>query len=176
MNGFWLIVSSLVRFLLFGFSLLNDWTGLWYFVDVETETYRDLEIYWISRPRLNETERFLGCRDRDSSRLRNFLDVETETHWDWKISWMSRLRLIETEEFLGCWDRDSSRLENFLDVETETHQDWEIPWMSRPILIETGKFNGCRNRDQSRLGKRCRYRHSIETLAHLWLRSSLDEI
>ena len=96
MNWFWLIVSSLVRFLLFGFSLLNDSTGLWYFVDVETETYRDWEIYWISRPRLIETERFLGCRDRDSSRLRNFSDVETETHRDWKICWMSRPRPVET--------------------------------------------------------------------------------
>ena len=96
MNWFWLIVSSLVRFLLFGFSLLNDSTGLWYFVDVETETYRDWEIYWISRPRLIETERFLGCRDRDSSRLRNFLDVETETHRDWENQWMSRPRPVET--------------------------------------------------------------------------------
>ena len=117
-------VSSLVKFLLFGFSLLNDSTGLWYFVDVETETYRDWEIYWISRPRLIETERFLGCRDRDSSRLRNFSDVETETHWDWKISWMSRLRLIETEKFLGCRDRYSSRLGYLMDVETETSRDW----------------------------------------------------
>ena len=124
MNWFWLIVSSLVRFLLFGFSLLNDSTGLWYFVDVETETYRDWKIYWMSRPRLIETERFLGCRDWDSSRLRNFLDVETETHWDWKISWMSRLRLIETEKFLGCRDRYSSRLRNLMDVETETSRDW----------------------------------------------------
>ena len=39
--------------------------------------------------------------------------------------------------------------------------------MSRPRLIETGKFDGCRDRDQSRLGKRCRYRDSIETLADL---------
>ena len=124
MNWFWLIVSSLVRFLLFGFSLLNDSTGLWYFVDVETETYRDWEIYWISRPRLIETEKFLGCRDRDSSRLRNFSDVETETHRDWKISWMSRLRLIETEKFLGCRDRYSSRLGKSMDVETETSRDW----------------------------------------------------
>ena len=120
MNWFWLIVSSLVRFLLFCFSLLNDSTGLWYFVDVETETYRDWEIYWISRPRLIETERFLGCRDRDSSRLRNFSDVETETHQYWKISWTSRLR-------------------NFLDVETDTHRDWENQWMSRPRPVETGQ-------------------------------------
>ena len=70
-------------------------------------------------------------------------------------------------EFCGCPDWDSSRLRYFLDVETETHWDWEISRMSRPRLIETGKINGCRDRDQSRLGKRCRYRDSIETLAHL---------
>ena len=35
------------------------------------------------RLRLIETEKFLGCRDRDSSRLGNLLDVETETSRDW---------------------------------------------------------------------------------------------
>ena len=39
----------------------------------------------MSRPRLIETEKFLGCQDRDSSRLRNFWDVETETHQDLKV-------------------------------------------------------------------------------------------
>ena len=87
-------------------------------------TQQDFEILWMSRLRLVETEIFLGCRDRDSLRLRNFLDVETETHRDWKISWMSRLRLIETEKFLGCRDRDSSRLGKSMDVETETSRDW----------------------------------------------------
>ena len=71
-----------------------------------------------------ETEKFVGCRDRDSSRLKNFLDVETETHRDWKISWMTRLALIETEKFLGCRDRYSLRLGNLMDVETETSRDW----------------------------------------------------
>ena len=33
----------------------------------------------VSRPRLIETDKFLSCRDRDSSRLENFLVVETET-------------------------------------------------------------------------------------------------
>ena len=61
----------------------------------------------------------------------------------------------------------STRLWYFVDVETETHWDWEISWMSRLRLIKTGKFNGCRDRDWSRLGKRCRYRDSIETLADL---------
>ena len=117
---------------------------------------------------LNETLIFCGCRNRDSPRLENLLDVETETHWDWEISWMSKPRLIQTEKFLGCQDRNSSRLRNILDVKTETHQDWEILGMLSPKLIETGKFNGCRDRDQSRLGKRCRYRDSIKTLADLW--------
>ena len=124
MNLFWLIVSSLVRFIMFGFSLLNNSPGLWYFVDVETETYRDWKISWMSRLRLIETEKFLGCRDRYSSRLGYLLDIETETHQDWEISWMSRPRLIETEKFLGCRDRDSSRLGNLMDVETETSRDW----------------------------------------------------
>ena len=65
----------------------------------------------MSRPRLIETEKFLGCRDRDSSRLRNLLDVETETHRDLEISQMSRPRLIETGKFAGCRDRDQSRLD-----------------------------------------------------------------
>ena len=69
MNWFWLNLSSLVRFLLFGFSLPNESTRLWYFVDVETETHRDWWIYWMSRPRLIETEKFIVCRDRDQSRL-----------------------------------------------------------------------------------------------------------
>ena len=30
-----------------------------------------------------ETEQFLGCRDRDSSRLGNLMDVKTETSQDW---------------------------------------------------------------------------------------------
>ena len=37
----------------------------------------------MSRPSLNETGKFLGCRDQDSSRLRNLLDVETMTSRDW---------------------------------------------------------------------------------------------
>ena len=88
----------------------------------------------MSRPRLIETKKFLGCRDRDtsrlgcrdrvSSRLRNFLDVETETHWDWEITWMSRPRLIETGKFLGCRDWNSSRLGNLKEVETEASRDW----------------------------------------------------
>ena len=40
--------------------------------------------------------------------------------------------------------------------------------MSRPRLIETEKYYGCRDRDRSRLGKRCRDRDSIESLADLW--------
>ena len=59
-------------------------------------TQQDFEILWMSRLRLVETEIFLGCRDRDSSRLRNFSDVETETHRDWENQWMSRPRPVET--------------------------------------------------------------------------------
>merc|ERR1712163_104553 len=97
-------------------------------VVVETETHRDWEILWLSRPRLIETGKFCGCRDQDSSRL--------------VILWLSRPRLIETGKFCGCRDRDSSRLGISVVVETETHRDWEIPWLSRPRLIETGKFCG----------------------------------
>ena len=83
MNWFWFNLSSLVRFLLFGFSLPNISTRLWYFMDVETETHRDWENSWMSRPRLIETEKILGCRDRDQSRLGNAMDVETMTSRDW---------------------------------------------------------------------------------------------
>ena len=54
---------------------------------VETETHRDWEILWLSRPRLNETENFYGCRDRDQSRLnkscrdRDFFE-SLVNHWD----------------------------------------------------------------------------------------------
>ena len=50
----------------------------------------------MSRLRLIETEKFVRCRDQDSSRLKNFIDVETETHRDWEICWMSRPRPVET--------------------------------------------------------------------------------
>ena len=93
MNWFGLNFSSLVIFPFFGLM---------------TQQYFDN--WWLLRPRLIESEKFLGCRDRDSSRRRNFVDVKTETHQDWKISWMSKLRLIETEKFLRYWDQDSSRL------------------------------------------------------------------
>ena len=167
--------SSLFRFPLFGYFWLNY--------------SQDFNNLWILRKRLINTGIYDGCRDRELSRLRNFSDVETKTHRDWEISLILRLRLIKTENFLGCRDQDSSRLRNFLDVETKTHQDWKITWMSwlrnfwdvktethqdweisgmsRPRLIETGKFDGCRDRDHSRLGKRCRYRDSIKTLADI---------
>ena len=95
------------------------------------------EILFMSRPRLIETRKFCGCRDRDSSRLGNSLVVETETHRDWEILWLSRPRLIETGKFCGCRDRDSSRLGNSVVVETETHRDWEFLWLSRPRPAET---------------------------------------
>ena len=66
--------------------------GAWISVVVETETHRDWEILWLSRPRLIETGKFCGCRDQDSSRL--------------VILWLSRPRLIETGKFCGCRDRD----------------------------------------------------------------------
>ena len=66
MNWFWLNLSSLVWLILFGFSLPNKSTWLWYFVDVETKSHRD----W---PNLldveTETEKFHRCRDWDSLRL-----------------------------------------------------------------------------------------------------------
>ena len=81
-------------------------------MDVETETHGDWDICWMSTSRLINTKKFFGCRDQDSSRLRNFLDVEIETHQDREISGMSRPRLIKTEKFLGCRDRNSSRLKS----------------------------------------------------------------
>ena len=66
--------------------------------DVETETYRDLRISRMSRPRLIETKKFGGCRDRDSSRLKNLEDVETETHRD-----SSKGVETETESLATHW-------------------------------------------------------------------------
>ena len=37
--------------------------------DVETETFRDWIFWELSRPRLFETKKFKGCRDRDRPRL-----------------------------------------------------------------------------------------------------------
>ena len=37
----------------------------------------------MTKPRLIETEKLLGCRDQDLSRPGNFMDVETETSRDW---------------------------------------------------------------------------------------------
>ena len=51
-----------------------------YFVDVKTENPKDWKICWITRLTLIDTERFLGCRDRHSLRLRNFFDVGTKVH------------------------------------------------------------------------------------------------
>ena len=68
------------------------------------------EILFMLRPRLIETRKFCGCRDRNSSRLGNSLVVETETHRDWEILWLSRPRLIETGSFCGCRDRDQPKL------------------------------------------------------------------
>ena len=48
-----------------------------------------------------ETKKFLGFRDRDSSRLGNLMDVETETSRDWAkdvdTETPSRLSLISAE-------------------------------------------------------------------------------
>merc|ERR1712198_550985 len=68
------------------------------------------EILFMLRPRLIETIKFCGCRDRDSSRLGISVVVETETHRDWEILWLSSPRLIETGNFCGCRDRDQPRL------------------------------------------------------------------
>ena len=98
-------------------------------VVVETETHRDWEFLWLLRPRLIETGKFCGCRDRDSSRLGN--------------SVVSRPRLIETGKFCGCRDRDSSRLGISVVVETETSRDWtkvvETETSSRVSLISDMK-------------------------------------
>ena len=50
--------------------------------DKGTETHRDWEFLWLSRPRLIETGKFCDCRDRDSSRLGISVVVETETSRD----------------------------------------------------------------------------------------------
>ena len=99
-------------------------------VVVETETHRDWEILWLSRPRLIETG--------------NFVVVETETHRDWEILWLSRPRLIETGNFCGCRDRDQPRLnkscrdrdfiESLADLCLEAPERRALPGCKRRIL------------------------------------------
>ena len=61
------------------------------------------EIQFMLRPRLIETIKFCGCRDRDSSRLGISVVVETETSRDWtkvvETETSSRVSLISA---LGC--------------------------------------------------------------------------
>ena len=59
----------------------------------------------MSRPRLIETKKFGGCRDRDSSRLKNLEDVETETHRD-----SSKGVETETESLPTHWVGGLARL------------------------------------------------------------------
>ena len=47
----------------------RDFSRLENSVVVETESHRDWEILWLSRPRLIETGKFCGYRDRDQSKL-----------------------------------------------------------------------------------------------------------
>ena len=58
--------------------------GLWYnFEKISTLGFMTKNYnLWMSRLRLIETEKFLGCRDQDSSRQRNFFDVNTKTRRD----------------------------------------------------------------------------------------------
>ena len=74
---FSLNLSRLVKFLFF-VCWLNENLN---FVDVETETHRNWEIYWMLRQqRPVETEKFLGYWDHNTSRLGNFWHrlIETE--------------------------------------------------------------------------------------------------
>ena len=73
-------------------------------------TQQDFDILLMSRLKLIETGIYVGCQDRDSSRLRYFLDVETKTHRDWKIYWMLRPRPVKTGQMSiprlhrdSCW-------------------------------------------------------------------------
>ena len=62
-----------IVWLFFGLMTQQDFNdlglGLRNFLDIETETHRDWEISWMSRPRLFESGKFNGCWDRDQSRL-----------------------------------------------------------------------------------------------------------
>ena len=73
------------------------WLDSYYLAFLCLMTRQDFDILWMSRPRLIETGKFLGCRDWDSSIF---------------------------EKFLGCRDRYSSRLGKLMDVETQISRDW----------------------------------------------------
>ena len=61
----------------------KQWVArLWYLKYFKTKTYRDFWSFRMFRPRLNEPQKFGGCRDGDSSRLKIFENVETRTHQD----------------------------------------------------------------------------------------------
>ena len=140
MNWFWLHLSSLVRFLLFGFSSPNESTRLWNVVDVETKTHLDWQIHWVLR--LIETEKFLGCQDRDHSRLGNLMAVETKTSWDWakdvdtqtplRLSLISVTNVIKCKQMLTNVNRCLQILTNvnkYLQISTNANKfDKIIKW------------------------------------------------
>ena len=121
-------------------SQCRDWDRDWIYKSLNFETETETESLWVSmsrprprlenfffcyeilfmsRPKLIETRKFCGCRNRDSSRLGNSLVVKTETHRDLEILWLSRPRLNETGNFCGCRDRDQSRL-------NKSCRDWDF--------------------------------------------------
>ena len=116
-------------------------------LDVETETHRDWEICWMSRPRLIETWKLARCRDRDSSRLGNLLDVETETSRDWTkdvdTETPSRLSLISVPLFmLGSRVLDTlfSIREGFNKKNNKFYGIFQIGWAPPPPPPYFGKL------------------------------------
>ena len=81
-------------------------------------------------PRLIKTEKVLGCRDRDSSRLGSLMDVETETSRDWAKD-------VDTET--------PSRLSLISDMSNTSYIVSLHPnvdyWGSTKILAEKFTFN-----------------------------------
>ena len=95
-----------LKWILFDTGLLVGWSGFFLFNAVKCNKWidfdwiylvwldslclaflcrmnqRDFDILRMSRPRLIKTGKFLGCWDRDLSRLENLMDVETETSHD----------------------------------------------------------------------------------------------
>ena len=90
----------------------------------------------MSRPRLIETKKFGGCRDRDSSRLKKFEDVETETDRDSSKGVETE---TETESLATHWMEDNRQWKTTFDGRQPSMEEdlqWKMTNKGRMIMGE----------------------------------------
>ena len=96
------------------------------------------EILFMLRPRLIETIKFCGCRDRDSSRLGISVVVETETSRDWtkvvETETSSRVSLISATS-------DRVKTKHMFFILIITHFDLFLSFILHPPVIGTKQNN-----------------------------------